>query len=327
MKISVVIPARNAAEHLDHLFRALLPQLLPGDECFLVDDASTDDTGQVAKRHGIQVLALEIRGGPAAARNMGVRHASGELVVFLDADVVPHEGLLQQMRIQMREAPYLAALIGSYDANPYAQSTVSRFRNLLHCYTHHNGSQDASTFWAGCGAILRVEFQQAGGFDALQFPEPSIEDIELGVRLKRNGKRIRLDPSLQVQHRKAWSLANMLRTDVMQRAIPWTRLILGAGDMPLDLNLKASQRISGVATAGALLLVILVPLAPIYASLGAAALLGIVITLNAKFYKFLASCGGWWFALRSIPLHLLYFLSSVLGYAIACGQFYLRRRA
>ena len=323
MKLSVVIPARNAAEHLDHLLGALLPQLLPGDECLLVDDASDDGSGKIAERLGILVLTRETRGGPAAARNLGAQRSSGDILLFLDADVVPHRDLLQGMRRHLAEAPSLSAVIGSYDADPFERATVSRFRNLLHCFTHHHGSQDASTFWAGCGAIRRADFDSIGGFDAERFPEPSIEDIELGVRLKRSGRKIRLDPGLQVQHRKAWTLRNMLRTDLRQRAIPWTHLILQAGKMPLDLNLKASQRFSGMAVALAVVALFLVPWAPLYAGLSAGILLAIVTFMNAKLYRFLAGCGGWWFSLRSIPLHWLYFLCSVLGYALACGQFYL----
>ena len=153
-----------------------------------------------------------------------------------------------------------------------------------------------------------------------------MEDIELGWRLKRSGGRIRLDPELQVQHRKAWRLGSMLHTDVMRRALPWTRLILESGTMPLDLNLKASQRFSGAAVAVACLMLLLIPWAPGTAGSAAVALLATVVALNAPFYRFLASCGGWWFALRSIPLHLLYFLCGVLGYSIAFVQFHARQQ-
>src|SRR6185436_1526175 len=114
MKLSVIIPARNAAMHLRYLLSALLPQLLPDDECFVVDDASSDDTARIARDHAVPVLRIETRGGPAAARNLGASHATGDILVFLDADVVPYPGLLGRMREQLRQAPGLSALIGSY---------------------------------------------------------------------------------------------------------------------------------------------------------------------------------------------------------------------
>ena len=324
MHLSVVIPARNASEHLDPLLSALLPQLLPDDECMLVDDASEDLTGEIARRYGVKVLRIDIRGGPAAARNAGAALAVGDLLVFLDADVVPHADLFVRIREQMHRFPLVSALIGSYDNQPFASSTVSRFRNLLHCFTHHNGDPDASTFWAGCGAIRRAAFQKLDGFDAVQFTEPSIEDIELGVRLKREGGTIRLDPALLVQHRKEWTLLGMVRTDIVSRAIPWTKLILSSGKMPLDLNLKASQRVSGAAVAGACLSLMLLPWAPVVFGVPATVLLAMVIVLNVSLYRFLANCGGLGFAIRCIPLHFLYFLCSVTGYVVGWGQFHLQ---
>lgn len=321
MRLSVVIPARNAAADLPYLFAALLPQLLPEDECVLVDDASEDESGEVAARHKIRVLALSKRSGPAAARNHGVQFVSGDVILFLDADVVPHPDLLGRVRDHLRESSEYSAVIGSYDRNPHVQTTVSRFRNLLHSYTHHNGNPEASTFWGGCGAVRRSDFLGIGGFDAATFSIPSIEDIELGMRLRRDGKRIRLDPSLLIQHRKKWTLWSMLRTDLKQRAIPWTLLLLSAGEMPRDLNLKWSQRVSGVVTVVALFALLALPWFPRAASGAAAVSLSIVLALNWRLYRFLAECGSWWFALRCFPVHLAYFLCSVTGFAIANLQF------
>jgi hypothetical protein len=214
--------------------------------------------------------------------------------------------------------------MGSYDTTPADPAVVSRYRNLLHCYTHHHGNQDASTFWAGCGAVRRSVFESLAGFDAVKFPVPSIEDIELGVRLKSGGGKILLDPTLRVQHRKAWRLVGMLRTDVLQRAVPWTLLILNSRSMPLDLNLKLAQRVSAMATALACLLLLLLPWAPVAAGGAAIALIALVAVLNWPFYSFLASCGGWGFAILSFPLHLLYFLCSIVGYAIGSVKFRLQ---
>jgi hypothetical protein len=109
----------------------------------------------------------------------------------------------------------------------------------------------------------------------------------------------------------------MMRTDLLQRAIPWTRVILETGDMPFDLNLKASQRISGAAAGSFFLFLLMIPWLPYIAVAGAVISMAVVILLNLPFYRFLAGVGGRWFALRSMPLHLLYFLCGVTGYSIA----------
>ena len=76
---------------------------------------------------------------------------------------------------------------------PRLQGVVSQYRNLLHHFVHQHGNSEASTFWAGCGAIRRSVFEEMGGFDEQRFPTPSIEDIELGYRLRQAGHRILLD--------------------------------------------------------------------------------------------------------------------------------------
>ncbi len=87
---SVVIPALNAETTLDDLLRALKSQSgLPGPfEMFVVDNGSQDHTAEIARRHGITVLHQPVR-GPSAARNLGLRQASGEIVFCTDSDCVP----------------------------------------------------------------------------------------------------------------------------------------------------------------------------------------------------------------------------------------------
>ena len=92
------------------------------------------------------------------------------------------------------------------------------------------------TFWAGLGAIRRRAFLAAGGFDELRFPEPSIEDIELGMRLAADGAWIELDPSLQATHLKQWPLLRMLRTDLFQ-----ARCSLGGAAPRAPLELEGAQ--------------------------------------------------------------------------------------
>ncbi len=318
MRISIIIPAHNAAEHLPHGLAALLPQMNPEDECIVVNDASSDQTQTVAgATHRIE---LPRRSGPAAARNAGAAQASGDILVFLDADVVPHADLLKRMRVHFLADPELAALFGAYDDSPLASAAVSRFRNLLHCYTHRTANTEASTFWAGCGAIRKNVFHAFGGFDENRYPSPSMEDIELGVRLRSAGKKILLDPELQAQHRKLWTLGRMIRTDIFGRAIPWTTLILESRRLPADLNLKLSQRWSAAAV-GASALLILFTAASWVAPATSAVLLAFTTVLNLPFYRFLAQRGGWWFAIRSIPLHWVYFLSGIAGSVVGAASY------
>jgi hypothetical protein len=201
-------------------------------------------------------------------------------------------------------------VVGSYDDSPEHPAFLSQFRNLLHCFTHHTARRDAATFWGACGAMRSEVFYEHGGFDQ-RYSRPSIEDVELGLRVSSAGGRIEFDPTIQGKHLKQWTLAGMLRTDIVDRGIPWTRLILRSGSIENDLNTRTSQRIS-VALVGLMLV-----LAALEHLAGAAACVLLVIALNAHFLSFLYSRRGLTFALAAIPLMVLFFLSC--GIAFVCG--------
>ena len=257
--VSVVIPAYNAARTLELCLKSLTEADLPPLECIIVDDGSTDSTVEVARRYGAKILSTGGRKGPAKARNQGAREAKGDVVFFIDADICLHRNTLSRVAHGFAADPGVDAIIGSYDDSPEQQDVLSMYRNLMHRYVHQQGRAEASTFWSGCGAIRRSVFLQHGGFDE-SYRRPAIEDIELGYRLVAAGHRIHLDRSLEVKHLKRWTFLNLVKTDIFDRGMPWTELILRDGNMPNDLNIQLSQRVSvalafmlfGFALAGAL---------------------------------------------------------------------------
>jgi glycosyltransferase involved in cell wall biosynthesis len=312
--ISVVIPALNAGRYLRQCFEAIFASNGPSYECILVDDGSADDTASIARQFGVRILHLADGPlGPAHARNRGADVARGAIVFFVDADVVLAPGALRRVISIFQEQPDLAAVFGSYDAHPAAPGVISQYRNLLHHFVHQNGNSDASTFWAGCGAIRRSVFTQIGGFDAERFSRPSIEDIELGYRLRKAGYRILLDKQLQGTHLKRWRLCSMVRTDIVYRAIPWSRLIQEAPKASADLNLQPAQKVS-VALVGLACAFLALALAwPQSLVLTVFAISGVVF-LNHKLYAFFLRERGLLFATACVPLHLLYYLYSGFSY-------------
>lgn len=288
-------------------------------------DGADEALAQAALGIGATVIRLETRGGPARARNRGASSASRDVLLFIDADVeVPHD-LVRAVADIFTHAPGITAVMGSYDAAPTAPGLVSQYRNLLHHYVHQTGQQEASTFWAGCGAVRRQAFVEAGGFDE-RFNQPSIEDIDLGTRLARSGLAIRLVPSLQVRHLKQWRLTDMLATDLWRRAVPWSELILRDGRMLNDLNVKTRDRVS-VAFAFA----VPIALAGAWRSprwlAAAAAGASVVVGLNAGFFRFLAGQRGLLFAARAVPLHWMYLLVCGAGFGIGVAKHWVRRRS
>ncbi len=241
--ISVIIPAFNCAQELRQALEALARSKQPPSECIVVNDSSTDSTASVAQEFVAIVLTTSGRNGPAKARNAGATAARGDILFFLDADVCVQPQTIDQITAAFSTDPGLSALIGSYDEEPGSQDFLSQYRNLMHCFVHQQGQEQASTFWSGCGAIRRLAFDEMRGFDE-SYRRPAIEDIELGYRLLQAGRKIVLDRTLKVKHLKRWTFWALVRTDILDRGIPWTELILRDRRMPNDLNLHLSQRVS-----------------------------------------------------------------------------------
>jgi hypothetical protein len=316
--LTLVMPTIGWDDTFCRCARAALAGLEPGDEALVVFDGMPPPAPTWLLESGALLLNTGLRQGPAAARNLAARSAHGVILLFVDADVELHSDAIERIRARFCANSTLSALFGSYDDRPAAQGVVSRFRNLLHHHTHSTHPGPASTFWAGCGAVRRQSFLSLGGFDAAAYDRPCIEDIEFGLRLSDAGGRIELDPSIQGTHHKRWTLRSMVATDIRQRAIPWSRLLLERRELPTTLNLTTGARLS--AAASLLLPLALVGLA--LPGLRAWALAtfvvcsGLLLLLNRSFYALLLRCGGPLEACAGVGLHGLYLAYSSLTYIL-----------
>ncbi|HYW51033.1 MAG TPA: glycosyltransferase family 2 protein, partial [Gemmatimonadaceae bacterium] len=185
-RLAVIVPAYRCASTLRASLAGLLASDLPRHEWELVviDDGSGDDTAAVAALHADRVVTIEDGPrGPAHARNTGAAATRAPLLVFIDADVVVAPATLRQLAVHLRDGSGTDAVFGAYDTTPADSGFVSQYRNLLHHRVHAQNAGIATTFWAGCGAVRRDAFDSVGQFDAMRYPRPQVEDIELGYRL------------------------------------------------------------------------------------------------------------------------------------------------
>jgi len=304
----VIVPARNAATTLPRCLDALVAQATDDVELIVVDDNSSDDTAAIVSRYPVRLIELPRHAGASAARNQGAEASRGEVLLFIDADVVLAPGGMCRVVATMAR-PEVGALIGSYDADPDDVSTVSRFKNLAHHHFHQRSHLNASTFWGACGAVRRECFFAAGGFDEKQW---SLEDVELGYRLVDRGVSIVLDPGLQVKHLKRWTLASLVVTDVTLRAIPWTSLWLERRRPHTDLNFSYGQRMAAMVSVA---LVLSIPLALVspYLWFMVGALLVVAYWLNRDLFRLLLKKGGLRLAIGGFLLQQLYYLYSLAG--------------
>lgn len=288
----------------------------PADELLVVFDGEPPPAPAWLLASGAVLLHTGQRSGPGAARNLAARRASCPILLFVDADVALHADAVERMRARFGSESDLQAVFGSYDDAPAAPGLVSRFRNLLHHHTHTSQPGPACTFWAGCGAVRRDQFLALGGFDAETFVKPSIEDIEFGLRLHDDGGRILLDPTIQGTHLKRWTLGLMVRTDIQQRAIPWSQLLLSRRHLPATLNLSLASRLSGglsLLVLAALVALAIPVLWPWSLLTGIGSLAGLLL-LNRSLLALLLKRGGPALAVAGVALITLYYSYSCLAF-------------
>lgn len=311
----MIVPVYNGGWCLEQCLAGIQRSSYRDYELIVVDNGSTDNSVAIAQAHGALVAHCPGPSGPGAARNTGVKQAMGQILMFVDADVVVHADVLERVVARLTADHRLAAVFGSYDDRPVATNFLSQYKNLLHHYVHQQANSQATTFWGGCGAIRKDIFVKVGGFDHKKYPTPSIEDIELGDRMHRQGYRICLDKDIQATHLKEWRWQSLLRAEILYRAIPWSRLILERQGLVNDLNLKMSQRASaGVAG----LFLALLPVTLVFPSLayGCLALLGIFLFLNRDLFVFFLRRRGLLFSAMAVPMHGLYFIYSGVTFVL-----------
>lgn len=330
--VSVVIPVFNGGDDLEQCLAAVFSSEFDALECIVVDDASTDGrTAEIARRHGARLLLMDRQSGPAMARNRGAQAARGDILFFTDADVILHPDAISRAVETLRSDAGLAAVFGSYDACPRHPTFVSRYRNLYHHWNHQVGAEDASTFWTGCGAVRRHIFLELGGFSSA-YERPSIEDIELGYRLRSAGYRIRLVKDMLASHLKHWTFMGMVKTDLFQRGVPWVVLLQRFPDSPADLNLNLGARL-----ATALAVIFLCSLFAVAAGVAAAGLsagwfsipvlsVAGIAWIQRDFLRLLWKLHGPASAFAAIPLQLVFFICCAVAVPLGCFEAWREKR-
>ena len=322
--VSVIVPAHNAEATLPDCLRALRNMSVEPAEVLVYVDGSTDRTEQIARDAGAEVLKnSDAPKGPALARNAAAAVAKSDLLWFVDADVVVAPDCLRKL-IDDMQAHGAVGAFGSYDDKPASLRATSLYANLRHHYVHQRGNPDATTFWSGIGLIRRDIFLEFGGFDWKRFPYPSVEDVELGMRIIAAGHRIRLVPSALGKHCKDWSLWRVWHTDVLRRARPWSLLLMERPGATRDLNLAKEERAKAF-----LALMIPTLLAAglfntVFLFLAAATAL-LYAFVNRGFFSFLFRRLPLTSFLVGVPMHWCYHCYSALTFAWTMAQLRLAR--
>ena len=202
--ISVVIPACDAAEGLNACLDALERQTVPRQryEIILVHDGPVDATVEaLANRHGVTFLS-QPRRGAAAARNLGAKHAQGDILLFTDADCTPESNWIEAMTTPFAD-PEIAGVCGVVRTRQ--SGLVPRFIQLEYDYRYRNIARHNRIDFVNTGTAgyRRQVFMDSGGF---QEDLLGAEDTEFSFRLASTGHKLVFAPGAIVHHSHPESL-------------------------------------------------------------------------------------------------------------------------
>ena len=205
MKVSIIIPNRNGAELLEKNLPSVLAAA-KGEEVIVVDDASTDNSIELlqGKFSSVRVVRKAYHDGYASTVNVGVRQATGDVVVLLNTDVLPEKGFLAPLVKHFSDPSVFA--VGCLEKSLEGGKTVLRGRGEAKWekgfFIHWRGEVDkATTAWVagGSGAFRKSIWEKLGGMDTMYDPF-YWEDIDLSYRGRKAGYRILFEPTSVVVH-------------------------------------------------------------------------------------------------------------------------------
>jgi glycosyltransferase involved in cell wall biosynthesis len=208
-RVLVVLPAYNEAANVPACLAGIRAQDYPADRVgvVLVDNGSADDTAAVARRGGAQVLVAP-EATIAGLRNAGAAAGEGEILAFLDADMVPRPAWLRTAVAALAD-PAVGAVGGALDI-PDDATWVER----TWCLPRRALPERRTTPWLPSGNFVmrREVFDEVGGFDATL---TTCEDVDLSARIRGAGRRLLFVKRAAVVHRgESKTLGALFRKEV-----------------------------------------------------------------------------------------------------------------
>ena len=219
LKVSIVLPTYNRLEQLKQVIAGLEKQTYPRAdfEVVVVSDGSSDGTDQylTSLETDLQLVpVLQENQGPSAARNHGVARATGELVIFIDDDVVPAECLIATHVETHEQSPESIVVIGpmltppDFDMAPWVRWEQAMLLKQYEAMKAKRLLPTARQFYTGNASVERRHINAAGGFDTTFL---RAEDVELGYRLEDRGLKFVFNPDAIGYHYANRTFASWLR--------------------------------------------------------------------------------------------------------------------
>lgn len=217
MKISVIVPAYNVEETLSTLLDSLSNQSCRDFELVIVDDCSKDNTCQVAESYNCTLVRLPRNRGPATCRNIGVKKAEGDILLFTDSDCRVEYNWIERIEERFLQNDIDAVmgkvvlmpstLLGdSISALGFPAGGATGFDKIWKV-----DSKGFTNSLSTCNCAIRKNaFEEIGGFNE-SFPFPGGEDSLLAYNLRKLNYRIKYCPDIMVYHAARDSFRDFLK--------------------------------------------------------------------------------------------------------------------
>ncbi|MCE7079789.1 glycosyltransferase family 2 protein [Streptomyces sp. ST2-7A] len=284
--VSVVIPNYNYRNSIGLCIDAALQQTYEPLEVIVVDDHSTDDSLEIARRRDVTVLRTPRNSGVAVARNTGAEAADGEILFFVDSDVALRPDAVEKAVEELLAHPEYGAVCGIYEDQPLIRDSVVEECRVLQAYCWRMESLGTVSFlFSSLTAIPRRVFREVGPFNPRL---RQTEEVEYGERMSER-YRIMVSPHVLGRHdddEKLWSLLHKLFRRARLRVPLFARRRRFAKGFE-----TASRSMAAVAALGAVLTLPLVLLGPAW-SVVPTVLVGLSIAGDPSMYRYVLKRRG-----------------------------------
>lgn len=183
-KLSVVIPLYNTEKEIGICLDSIFNSDWKDFEVIIVDDCSTDSSLEVAKKYSCRFFSTGENNGPAKARNIGVRNAKSDIILFLDSDAKVERNSLRKIYESFVKKKDIWAVIALPDINSLRKGRAPNYNALKNQYTLYSADPYCDYFTCQMGAVRKKIFEEVGRFDE-GFKGADVEDIEFGMRIPK----------------------------------------------------------------------------------------------------------------------------------------------
>lgn len=207
-EVTIAIPCYNGEKYLRGVLEAVFSQSYHPLEVLVVDDGSMDGSVELARSYPVRLIKHTENRGLAIARNSALKNARGEIIIFLDVDTIPSVDVIERVIFNLRNPGIMG--VGGQETESVQRTVWDLWRFNFWRQTHGEEFLKDSLMLIGlCCAYRKSVLMKVGGFDE-RFVSHG-EDVDLGLRLRREGYRLSYDPRIAVKHMRSDSFYRLAK--------------------------------------------------------------------------------------------------------------------